>query len=109
MIYENASFPHDLKDDIYKYLRKTFADEKRPEDTDAQFIYKIREKAFGPFKRRFWELAPEVRTRIGQDLERKFVFLFERLNVPRTAELVKKTVTPVAVLSSRAGRLGGNS
>ncbi len=107
LIYENASFPHDLKDDIYKYLRKTFADEKRPEDTDAQFIYKVREKAFGPFKRRFWELAPEVRTRIGQDLERKFVFLFERLNVPRTAELVKKTVTPVAVLPPAPAALAG--
>ncbi len=48
-----------------------------------------------------------MRTRIGQDLERKFVFLFERLNVPRTAELVKKTVTPVAVLPPAPAALAG--
>ena len=97
LIYENPSFPRDLKDEIYKYLRKTFADEKKPDHTDAQFIYKTRERAFGPFKRKFWELAADVRSRIGEDLERNFVFLFERLNVPRTAELVKKTAPTVAV------------
>jgi hypothetical protein len=31
-------------------------------------------------------------------LESKFAFLFERLNVQRKAELVKKTVTPVVVV-----------
>ena len=96
LIYENPSFPRDLKDEIYKYLRKTFADEKKPGDTDAQFIYKTRERVFGPFKRKFWELAADIRSRIGEDLQRKFIFLFERLNVPRTAELVKKTVPAVA-------------
>jgi fructose/tagatose bisphosphate aldolase len=97
LIYENPAFPHDFKDEIYKYLRKTCADEKKPGDTDEQFIYKTRKKAFGPFKRKFWELGAAVRGRIGQDLERKFAFLLERLNVQRTADLVKKTVPVVAV------------
>jgi hypothetical protein len=97
LIYENSAFPPDLKDEIYKYLRKTWAGEKKPGDTDAQFIYKTRIRAFGPFKRKFWELAADVRNRIGEDLERKFTFLLERLNVRRTAELVNKTVPTVAV------------
>jgi len=95
LIYENPAFPADFKDEIYKYLRKNFAHEKRAEDSDAQFIYKARKKAFGPFKRRFWELPASVRSGIGADLERKFAFLFEKLNVQRTAELIKRTV-PVA-------------
>jgi fructose-bisphosphate aldolase, class II len=93
MIFENPAFPRDFKEEIYKFLRVNFANEKQAGDTDEQFIYKTRKKAFGPFKRRFWELPLEARTRIGQDLENKFAFLFEKLNVPRTAELVKKTVT----------------
>ena len=97
LIYENSAFPPAFKDEIYRYLRKTCADEKKPGDTDEQFIYKTRKKAFGPFKRRFWELAPDVRNRIGEDLERKFAFLFERLNVRRTADLVRKLVPVVAV------------
>jgi hypothetical protein len=97
LIYENPSFPSDFKDEIYRYLRKAFGDEKKSGDTDEQFIYKTRTRAFGPFKRRFWDLDTHVRAKIGEDLERKFVFLFERLNVQRTAELVKKTVPAVAV------------
>jgi hypothetical protein len=98
MIYENAAFPRDLKEEIYKTLRKLCADERKASDTDEQFLYKTRKKAFGPFKRRFWDLPADVRARIGQDLERKFIFLFERLNVQRTAELVKKTVALVPVI-----------
>jgi hypothetical protein len=97
LIYENSAFPPAFKDEIYRYLRKTCADEKKPGDTDEQFIYKTRKKAFGPFKRKFWELAADVRNRIGEDLERKFAFLFERLNVRRTAELVKKAVPGLPV------------
>jgi len=98
MIYENSAFPRDLKEEIYKTLRKLCADERKASDTDEQFLYKTRKKAFGPFKRRFWDLPADVRARIGQDLERKFTFLFERLNVQRTAELVKKTVALVPVI-----------
>jgi fructose/tagatose bisphosphate aldolase len=97
LIYENPAFPADLKEEIYKFLRKTCADEKKLTDTDEQFIYKTRKKAFGPFKRRLWELSADVRGRIGNDLENKFAFLFEKLNVKRTAELVKKTLTVVEV------------
>ncbi len=97
MIFENAAFPKNLKEEIYEYLRKNFADERKPVDTDEQFIYKTRKKAFGPFKRKLWELPADVRSRIGDDLERKFAFLFEKLNVQRTTDLVKKTVPLVAV------------
>lgn len=97
LIYENPALPRDLKEEIYKHLRKACANEKKPGDTDEQFIYKARTKAFGPFKRKLWELPAGVRSGIEADLEKKFVFLFERLNVRRTAELVKKTVPLVAV------------
>lgn len=97
LIFENPAFPRDLKDVIYKYLRKTYANEKKPGDTEEQFIYKARTRAFGPFKRKLWELPAGVRSGIADDLEKKFAFLFERLNVRHTAELVKKTVPLVAI------------
>ena len=97
LIFENPAFPRDLKEEIYKHLRKTYAVEKKPGDTDEQFIYKARTRAFGPFKRKLWELPAGVRGGIADDLEKKFAFLFERLNVRRTAELVKKAVPLVAV------------
>jgi len=98
LMYENPAFPPEVKEEIYRFLRRTFADERKPGDSDEQFIYKTRKKALGPFKKRLWELPADVRARIGQDLENKFAFLFERLHVPRTAELVRKTVAAVPVI-----------
>jgi fructose/tagatose bisphosphate aldolase len=98
MIYDSTAFPRDLKEEIYKSLRKLCADERKPSDTDAQFLYKTRKKAFAPFKRKFWDLPADIRARLGRELERKFTFLFEQLNVQRTAELVKKTVALVPVI-----------
>jgi fructose/tagatose bisphosphate aldolase len=105
MIYENSAFPRDLKDEIYKTLRKLCADERKASETDEQFLYKTRKKAFGPFKRKFWDLPAEIRARLGQELEMKFTFLFEQLNVQRTAELVKKTVNLVPVIPPAPGAL----
>jgi fructose/tagatose bisphosphate aldolase len=98
MIYESTAFPRDLKEEIYKTLRKLCADERKPSDTDAQFLYRTRKKAFGPFKRKFWDLPADVRAHLGQELEKKFTFLFEQLKVRRTAELVKKTVALAPVI-----------
>jgi len=98
MVYENPEFPQDFKEEIYKYLRKAFAEERGAADTDEQFIYKTRKKAFAPFKKKFWELPSAVRTKIGLDLENKFAFLFEKLKVTETAELVRKQVRAVPVL-----------
>lgn len=105
LIYENAAFPRDFKEEIYKYLRKTCAEERKAGDTDEQFIYKTRSKAFGPFKKKFWELPADVRDRIGADLEKKFAFVFERLNIRRTADIVKKAVPAVAVYPSAPAAL----
>jgi fructose/tagatose bisphosphate aldolase len=98
LMFDNPAFPREVREEIYRFVRKTFADERKPGDSDEQFIYKIRRKALGPFKKRLWGLPADVRARIGQDLENKFTFLFERLNVARTAELVKKAVAAVRVV-----------
>ncbi len=95
MIYEQL--PNDFKQEIYAYLRETCLDEMKPDQTDEQFIYKTRKKALGPFKNRFWNLPSDARKKIGESLEKKFVFLFEKLNVVQTREMVDKWVKPVAI------------
>jgi len=93
MIYENAAFPTSLRDEIYAYLKENHLSEKKDEDTEEQFLYKTRKKAFGPFKEKFWGLPDEVRESIGSALEDKFDFLFDQLNVGGTVDVVKKFVT----------------
>jgi fructose/tagatose bisphosphate aldolase len=103
MIYDSAAFPEDLRKTIYDYIRTDLIDEKKAKDTDEQFIYKTRKKGFGPYKKQMWELPAELRRAISDSLEEKFRFLFSKLEVIGTAEIVQKYVKPVDV---RLGDLG---
>ncbi|MEK6537763.1 MAG: class II fructose-bisphosphate aldolase, partial [Nitrospirota bacterium] len=92
MTYDSDIFPKDFKEEIYNYLRAKCADEKKPAESDEQFIYKTRKKGFGPFKEKFWTLPESVKKGIGQELEDKFDFLFKKLNVVNTYDIVLKYV-----------------
>ncbi|MFQ5780853.1 MAG: class II fructose-bisphosphate aldolase, partial [Nitrospiria bacterium] len=95
MIYNQLTAS--LKEEIYAYLRKAYHGEMKSGQTDEQFIYKTRKKALGPFKRRLWDLPPDLREKIGEALEEKFDFLFNKLNVVKTRDVVGKTVQPIGV------------
>ncbi|HHT9128116.1 MAG TPA: class II fructose-bisphosphate aldolase [Candidatus Wujingus californicus] len=97
MIYENSAFPKDFKNEIYEFLRKVCIADKKEGETDEQFIYKTRKNGFGPFKERFWHLPDNVRTKIGEELEIKFDFLFKKLNVIHSKEIISRTIKPVEV------------
>ncbi len=81
---------------IHEHLAASHADERTAEQTDEQFYYKTRKKAFGPFKQAMWDLGSQAREAIGASLEERFAFLFGKLKIQGTRELVEKFVTPVA-------------
>lgn len=93
MLYDNIH--EDLRQEIYAWLRENAKDERKPTDTDEQFIYKTRKKALGPFKKRFWDLQPDVKARLAKAYEEKFSFLFTQLAVVNTREIVDRFVKPV--------------
>ena len=95
MLYDHPGFPRKVKDEIYDFLRKEFADEKKEKETDEQFIYKTRKKAFGPLKEKFWSLPEEFRAEIGKELQGRFEFLFKKLNVVNTVALAREKVPSV--------------
>ncbi|MFQ6015940.1 MAG: class II fructose-bisphosphate aldolase [Anaerolineae bacterium] len=92
IIYKHEALPDELRQKIYTYLRQAHADEGKEGQTDEQFIYKTRKKGFGPFKTEWWTLPQEVRDQIGQTLEEQFAFLFHKLKVVNTADLVGQYV-----------------
>jgi hypothetical protein len=96
-IFEHAAFPADLKEEIYAYLAANHADERKEGQTDAQFFYGARKRAFGPFKRKIWDLPAETRDRIADDLEASFSLLMQRLGVAGSAEIVDRFVPRVDV------------
>ncbi|OFW27846.1 MAG: aldolase [Acidobacteria bacterium RIFCSPLOWO2_02_FULL_65_29] len=92
MVYEHPKFPADLKAEMYAWVREHATEERKPKDTEEQFIYKARKKAIGPFKRRMWSINEDVRRAIGQSLEERFTFLMRQLKIDGTAQAVARFV-----------------
>jgi len=92
MVYEHQSFPADLKNEMYAWVREHALEERKPKDTEEQFIYKARKKAIGPFKRRMWGIDDPSRRAIGQSLEERFAFLMRQLKITDTAPVVARFV-----------------
>ena len=63
--------------------------------TDAQFYYKSRKKAMGPFKPELWALKGEAKDALYQALEDQFAFFYQKLNVTDTRDLIDRLVTVV--------------
>ncbi|HSN68531.1 MAG TPA: aldolase, partial [Thermoanaerobaculia bacterium] len=105
MLYDHPGFPKDLKKEIEEWLRTNAADERKEKETEEQFLYKTRKKAIGPFKRKMWDLPEATRKPIMDDLQRKFEFLFEKLGVFGTREVVNRYVPTKAGAERPANRL----
>jgi fructose-bisphosphate aldolase class II len=97
MVYEHPSFPADLKAQMYDWIRANATEERKPKDTEEQFIYKARKKAIGPFKKQMWSMSETVRQAIGQSLEERFTFLMKQLKINDTQAAVAKFITAPAL------------
>ena len=97
IIYDSRSFPDQLRARIYDHLRAEMKGEWKEKDTEEQFIYKTRKKAFGPFKPELWQLPTDVRDEICKELEGKFAFLFDKLMVMGTRPVLDQYIKPVDV------------
>src|SRR6478752_3607719 len=92
MVYEHPEFPSELKAEMYAWVREHATEERKPKDTEEQFIYKARKKAIGPFKKQMWSMSEGARQAIGQSLEERFTFLMKQLKIDGTAAAVQKFV-----------------
>ncbi|MBI3745182.1 MAG: class II fructose-bisphosphate aldolase [Chloroflexi bacterium] len=92
-LFEHAAFPSELHAKIEAYCFANALDERKPDQTDQQFVYTTRKKAIGPFKRELWDLATKDETLASQAAKVKF--LFHELGVIGSRAMVDRFVTPV--------------
>ena len=97
LVMDHPAVPESLKRDLYDWVLVNAADERKPQDTEAQFVYKSRKKAIAPFKKHFWTLPEDIAETLGHALEQQFDLLFDKLAIGGTAELVTKFVHPVGI------------
>ncbi|PMP61406.1 MAG: aldolase, partial [Sulfurihydrogenibium sp.] len=91
--FQNIMFdlaPESFKEEVYKFIEENFKDEWKEGMTREQFLYKSRKRGMGPFKYQWWTL--ENKDEILDAIEKKFEFLFEKLNVFGTKEYTDKYI-----------------
>ena len=71
------------------------ASERKPKDSEEQFIYKARKRALGQFKKDIYGLPENIKEGIAAEIEKSFEFLFKKLNVTDTKDFVASIVKPV--------------
>jgi fructose/tagatose bisphosphate aldolase len=111
-LFEHPEFPKELHEAIEHWCNENAADERKPDQTDQQFVYTTRKKAIGPFKRELWDLPSKDEILAAQ--RRKISFLFTELGVNGSREMVERYIRPVeqrrpapdAVRPAAAGRTG---
>ena len=105
MVYEHPKLPAELKSQMYAWIREHALEERKPKDTDEQFIYKARKKALGPFKNQLWSLGDAERQAIGRALEERFVFLMKQLNIGDTTAAVSRFVNAPQIAVDREAEI----
>ena len=109
LIFDHPRLPQAVKDEIKAYIFAHHAGERAPDDTDAQFIYNTRKKAWGGMKERFWNLPADIQEDIMASLEDMFRDMFLRMNVGHTEDLVARytqtKVVPVPLPTALARML----
>jgi fructose/tagatose bisphosphate aldolase len=108
LVMDHPRFPADLLREMHAYADSELANERSAGETDIQFFYKTRKKAWGPFKRQTWDLPADIRSALGAELQAKFEFLIRQLKATDLGAITMKYVVqkPVEVepplLTSRA-------
>jgi fructose/tagatose bisphosphate aldolase len=94
MVFDHPAFPLPLKRAVERWVFEKAADQRKKGETENQFLYKNRKLAIGAFKEQLWNLPPGTREAIRGTLQNKFEFLFERLRVTDTRDVVSRYVSP---------------
>ncbi|MBA3687412.1 MAG: class II fructose-bisphosphate aldolase [Chloroflexi bacterium] len=93
ILYDDDGLPDALRAQMMAWCLANCADERKPDETDEQFLYKTRKKAIGPFKRALWTLPPDAQEQVGANLHTKFGLLFDHLGIAGTRSLVDQFVS----------------
>ncbi len=90
IIMENI--PEDLREKMHAWTLENLESQREEGWNDTQFIYKLRKKSVGKFKKDCWTLPEEFKEKIKKALSEEVGFLFDAFNIAGTSHTVRKYV-----------------
>ncbi|MCM8764775.1 MAG: class II fructose-bisphosphate aldolase, partial [Candidatus Omnitrophica bacterium] len=97
IFYDHPSLPLELKNEMIDYVKLQHISEKKHGETDAQFFYRMRKHALGPFKKKILGLDSGIKSEIMDSMRKKFEIIFNKLNVLGTRQIVQSTIPETSV------------
>jgi len=89
--------PESLRREMYAWLDVNAAGERKPGMSEAQFYYKTRKNALGPFKPQIYALPAEIKERLSAAWEAQFRRLFTALGLADTRPIIERFACPVLI------------
>lgn len=89
--------PQHHKNEMYAYLDKECASDRKSDMTNEQFYYKTRKNTIGVFKEKSWKLSPEHKAPILSAWENQFAKLFHLLGIKDTKKYVDQWIPKTIV------------
>nr|BAL56955.1 aldolase [uncultured Chloroflexota bacterium] len=89
--------PQELRQEMYAWLDVNALGERKAGMSDAQFYYKTRKNALGPFKAQIYALPAEVKERLSQAWEAQFRRLFPALGLRDTRPIIERYACPMLI------------
>jgi fructose/tagatose bisphosphate aldolase len=93
IIYDSPHFPRELLAGLNRHLDSRYSQERKAGETEEQFLYKTRKRAFGDFKKELWSIPEPALHKIMEELRERFSLIFRKLNVVDTTRFIRKFVT----------------
>ncbi|MFL5021804.1 MAG: hypothetical protein ACJ8DW_06045, partial [Microvirga sp.] len=97
LIFDHPRLPAAIKNQIRDYVFANHAAERKPGETDVQFLYNTRKKAWKAVKKPFWEMPASAQADMMRSLEGMFRDMFTWMNVGGTSELVRDTISATKI------------
>ncbi|MBL8588087.1 MAG: class II fructose-bisphosphate aldolase [Methylobacteriaceae bacterium] len=107
LTFDHPRVPPAFRDEIRNYVFANHAKERAAGETDAQFLYNVRKKAWKVMKARYWDLPDDVQADVMASLQAMFRDMFERMNIAGTVDLVRRHTIVRAVEPPLPHALGG--
>jgi fructose/tagatose bisphosphate aldolase len=97
LIFDHPSLPQAIKDEIRDYTFANHGSERAPGETDAQFLYNNRKKAWKVIKKPFQEMPAAAQADIMDSLQGMFRDMFTWMNIGGSRQLVQDNTTTAKI------------
>lgn len=96
LLFSSRNIPDEIKREMFEFVMKRFAEERKEGETEEQFFYRMRKWCAGAFNRKLWFLDEKNLEGFMKEVEDSAGFFFRVLRVAGTARESRQILRPRA-------------